>query len=163
MKNFKKVFILSLSKGSASTCRRRNGFTLIEILVVIAIVGILASIIIVSLSESRIKSSVGATKKALSHLPGEVSSCCSSLGSLLRGGVGGGDACNPSDGALLPTSTSLQGSSVLFTAPVGGQCTANDPYFRLRITNHPKAECSWNGVTGEWFIYGTKIVSPTGC
>jgi prepilin-type N-terminal cleavage/methylation domain-containing protein len=63
MKNFK--------KGSASACRRRDGFTLLELLVVVAIIAIIASIILVSLGDSRNKGADAAVKSNLGTIRGQ--------------------------------------------------------------------------------------------
>lgn len=65
------------NSGSASDYRRQDGFTLIELLVIIAIIGILSSVILTSVNSSRVKASTNAAISTMRSLVPVFDDCLS--------------------------------------------------------------------------------------
>lgn len=133
----------------------RQGFTLIELLIVIAIIGILASVILVGLSSSRTKAGTAAYKTSINSLVSAIGTCCSTSTNMLLASSGG-QVCNPLTNAILPTNTSIRATSVSYV--VVAQCNSTVPAMVVTPVGLSNSACN---VATTVSISG--VFYPAGC
>jgi prepilin-type N-terminal cleavage/methylation domain-containing protein len=104
------------------TKNNTKGFTLIELLVVVAIIAILAGIVLVSLSNARVKADRASLQSTLASIM-PIASMCVNDGGTIQTATPGSAICDLSDitetWPTLPTALSNKGYSYLYNATGG--------------------------------------------
>lgn len=108
------------TKKPARRGGKKKGFTLIELLIVIAIIGILASIVLVSLNNARLKARDAEFKSATSSLVAGYVIYCDEVSSGVVGAVAPTDPPSLTSNITCGSNGSFSGTT---TATNGGNCT----------------------------------------
>ncbi|HHE38133.1 MAG TPA: type II secretion system protein [Candidatus Cloacimonetes bacterium] len=141
---------------------KNKGFTLIEVLITIAIIGILASVTLVSLNRSRVKANTAVLKSAVSSLRPALSVCCSKTANTTNAAVNpaaNAEICSTAIGSSFPVAADLKATGVTYTS---ADCdgASPQPFIDVMVTGHSNTNCNGPAVIR---VTENAIIFPAGC
>lgn len=108
-----------------------QGFTLIEIMIVVGIIGILATVLLVGLIIAKNKAKDAEFKSIISSVNASIMMCCFNEGVILTSA--GGPVCSPPDaGSNYPDATKIGG--IVVNTPANHNCAGANNTYEVIIT-----------------------------
>lgn len=130
----------------------RQAFTLVEVMLTVAIIGILAGVVLVNNSNSTKKAKMTKIKTTLASLEGAIAACCfdkTSNSSILQNwsSTSGSsitfDICKPvAIGSLLPTADQLGVTKIRYRGNAANDCSSQDPQLTVFLYGSPDENCN---------------------